>query len=287
MKRALITGSAGFVGRHFARRLLAEGWTISHCDIREGIDCRDWFRSHPITSVDLVIHCAAIVGGRAKIDGDPLAIADNLSIDAALFRWAAQAHPGAVVYFSSSAAYPVQLQQRGCSAPLREDWISDMVALPDQTYGWAKLTGERLAAVAAAHGLRVHVVRPFSGYGEDQDLDYPFPAFAQRIREGSDPFEIWGDGTQWRDWIHIDDIVEAVMVMLAKDIRGPVNLGHQSCDFRTLAALMLQAAGRKAEIRPLPDKPTGVWWRVADTTRLREFYAPRVSLSEGIARALG
>lgn len=287
MRRALITGSEGFVGRHFRERLLRDGWAVYECDIVGPTpkDCRKIFAAEPDGRYDLVIHCAAIVGGRAKIDGDPLAIADNLSIDAALFRWAVKAKPRDVVYFSSSAAYPIQLQQRGCSTPLREDFINDCVAMPDQTYGWAKLTGERLAMQARREGVNVHVVRPFSGYGEDQSTDYPFPAFIARAKCGDDPFEIWGDGTQVRDFIHIDDIVEAVMQMWMLDIPGPVNLGTgRAVSFRELATLVTTGT---SEFRFRHEAPVGVHWRVADITELHRFYVPKITLEEGVARAFG
>lgn len=284
--RTLVTGAAGFCGRHFVSALWCSPGSfhsVDTIDVRTNMDCREWFAQPPNERYDLVIHCAAVVGGRAKIDGDPLAIADNLSIDAALFRWAVRAKPRHLVYFSSSAAYPVQLQQRGCTAPLREEWINDCIALPDQTYGWAKLTGERLAQQARREGVNVHVVRPFSGYGTDQDDDYPFPAFMARARRGDNPFDIWGDGTQVRDFIHIDDVVAAVMLMVENDISGPVNLGTGvATSFRELAHMVTK---RMPALRFHRDKPVGVHWRVADVTALHRFYVPRISLAEGIERA--
>ena len=59
---------------------------------------------------------------------------------------------------------------------------------PDYTYGWAKLSGEYLAMFAKQYGKKVHVFRPFSGYGETQDLDYPFPSFIKRIKEKHESF---------------------------------------------------------------------------------------------------
>ncbi|MBE7245467.1 MAG: hypothetical protein INR63_10975, partial [Actinomycetospora chiangmaiensis] len=78
----------------------------------------------------------------------------------------------------------IDLQEGGRSVPLREDFIAfdKRLGLPDYTYGWSKLTGEYLGRIAVAkYGLSVGVVRPFSGYGEDQDLVYPFPAIALRV----------------------------------------------------------------------------------------------------------
>lgn len=133
------------------------------------------------------------------------------------------------------------------------------------------------------------VVRPFSGYGEDQSADeYPFPAFAQRARNREDPFIIWGDGSQVRDWIHVSDICAAILAMIDGGIDGPVNLGTgRPVSMRKLAGMFAECAGYSPQFRPLPDKPAGVAHRVADVTRLSEFYKPAVSLEDGVARALG
>ncbi|HAI40443.1 MAG TPA: NAD-dependent dehydratase, partial [Maribacter sp.] len=68
-----------------------------------------------------------------------------------------------------------------------------------------------LAEFAKKQGLSVYIFRPFSGFGEDQDLTYPMPSFVNRIINKVEEFEIWGDGNQVRDFIYIDDIVNATM----------------------------------------------------------------------------
>jgi len=297
VNRALVTGGAGFVGRHFVRRLKADGWQVDAFDVETPDqrtvwrqDARDFF-ARDVRRYDLVVHCAALVGGRAKIDGDPLAVAVNLAIDSDMFRWALRTEPGRVVYFSSSAVYPVYLQNASRRRVLSErdcdPGAERLVGVPDQTYGWAKLTGERLACLAVAEGLKVHTFRPFSGYGEDQSLDYPFPSFAERARRRADPFEIWGDGEQVRDWIHVEDLVGAVMASIEHDVQDPVNLcTGRAISFNDLAARFCRQAGYKPELKHLPAAPTGVQYRVGDPTAMLTFYEPKVSLEEGIRRAL-
>jgi nucleoside-diphosphate-sugar epimerase len=290
--RILLTGSDGFVGRHFDKALRDEHFIV-RIDKRVNMTCQQFFNISPMSDYpfDMVIHCAAMVGGRAKIDGDPLAIAENLAIDSDLFRWVIRRKIPRIIYFSSSAAYPVNLQMQEPGKlgwQLHEDDIQlDLPELPDQTYGWAKLTGEVLAQHAAANGTRVHVFRPFSGYGEDQSLDYPFPSFIERGKRRDDPFEIWGTGEQTRDFIHIDDIVGAVLKAVEEDIPGPVNLGWgRPTSFNELAVRVAAEAGYDPEIRHLTDKPMGCMYRVSDPTFMKSFYTPKVTLEEGIARAL-
>lgn len=285
--KILITGHRGFVGTQFWRKLDTPDNELTGVDIVEGNDARDFFAVNA-EYYDLVIHLAAVVGGRTTIDGAPLSVAVDLSIDAELFQWALRTRPGRIVYYSSSAAYPIDLQRRGLAYRLTEDDLDlDNVSNPDMTYGWAKLTGEYLASFAQAEGLRVHVFRPFSGYGETQSLDYPFPSFMRRAARRDDPFQVWGDGTQVRDFIHIDDIVNATLEAVRQDVPGPVNLGlGQPLSFNDMAGLAMHVAGYRGEIEHLSAKPTGVHYRVANPEKMLSFYTPRITLEEGILRAL-
>ena len=307
MKSALVTGHLGFIGRHMTTALMGAGYEVSGVDTayldlgrpRSPVnswagatlsgDAREYFQRRD-QKFDVVVHCAAVVGGRAKIDGAPLDLAVNLELDAALFQWAARVKPGRVVYISSSAVYPVMLQTWDDARPLRESAVTlgePIVGVPDQLYGWSKLTGEVLAGHARDAGVPVTVVRPFSGYGEDQSTDYPFAAFAERARRREDPFVIWGSGDQVRDWIHVDDICAAILAAIDGDYDGPVNLGtSRATSMRELARMFCAAAGYEPEFKALPHRPAGVAYRVADVTRMSEIHKPAVQLEDGINRAL-
>lgn len=281
----LITGDAGFVGRAFHRNLAGQGHTILGIDITNGVDARDFFRTND-TKFDLVIHLAAVVGGRATIEGEPLSLAVDLSIDAEMFGWALRTRPAKIVYFSSSAAYPTKLQTLENQYRLTENDINlDDISNPDLTYGWAKLTGEMLAGHARNQGLDVYVFRPFSGYGFDQDLSYPFPSFIERGKRKANPFQIWGDGNQVRDFIHIDDIVEAVFAAIDAGVHT-VNLATgRATSFNELARLVAEIGGFETEFEHILEAPRGVSYRVGDPTLMNTFYRHKISLEEGIERA--
>lgn len=290
--KVLLTGAAGFVGRHLHRALLDRGDDVIAIDLREapGVKQADalTFFQYADQRNDVAFHCAANIGGRASIDGSPLGVATNLALDAWYMRWLVKSRTPRAVFFSSSAAYPVELQQPGPVRRLVESDIDlDNPRPADATYGLAKLTGEHLARYAEAEGCRILIPRPFSGYGEDQADCYPFPAFIGRAARREDPFEIWGDLGSTRDWIHIDDLIGAVLAGLDQDVTGPVNLGWgRATPFGTLASLVTEAAGYAPQFKHLPTAPQGVHHRVSDSSRMLSFYQPRVTLEEGIQRAL-
>lgn len=291
--RVLVTGSAGFVGRHMVAELRVRGWDVIEWDIVHGRDALEYFRTAD-EKLDLVVHCAASEPHRAAIDGDQMNMVRNLHLDSAMFNWAVRTGTR-VLYLSSSAAYGTQLQggmARNDARRLAEDDIvlepraGRRPLWPDAAYGWTKLTGEKMAAAASEH-TPVHVVRPFSGYGEDQGEDWPFGAFVARARRREDPFVIWGDGTQTRDWIHIHDVVRGALAVVDADVREPVNLcTGVGTSMRDLVAMMCERVGYEPDIKLLTDKPTGVAYRVGDPTRFHRIYQPRITIQDGVRRAL-
>jgi len=107
--KILITGHKGFVGRHFVAALPDS--EITGIDLKDGNDCRDYFKNNK-TKFDLVIHLAAIVGGRATIEGEPLSVATDLSIDAEFFNWVHETKPTHVVYFYLRSAKALRIPSR-------------------------------------------------------------------------------------------------------------------------------------------------------------------------------
>lgn len=287
-KRALITGSSGFVGRHFAHHLWND-WSLYPVDIasEHPRDCRKGFKKDMWADADLVIHAAATIPPIDQRTDNDLAVANDLSIDADMFQWAARNRPGKIVYFSSSAAYPVNLQQS-------EHYLSETdldlgaLVMPDAMYGMTKLVGELQVRELRKLGVDVLVVRPFTGYGTDQSLDYPFPAFIKRALERRSVFDIWGSGTQVRDFIHIDDIVNGVMAMVDAGFDGTVNLGTgvptTLYDFAKM--VIAEAPGYSPAIRLNKAKPDGAIFRCCHPSLLHTLYEPKVTLQEGIKRAL-
>ena len=305
----LVTGGAGFVGRHFCTELAARGHVVTCVDslISESAknpdtwapsnvffvrdDCRNFFKTNT-SRWDLVIHLAAVVGGRANMEKFPIAVAEDLAIDASFFVWVTRnkENIGHVIYFSSSAAYPIEFQRNDDNKRrLTETMINfETLGMPDLTYGWAKLTGEYLARTTAEmYGVKVACYRPFSGYGEDQDEVYPFIGILRRILRKENPVQIWSDSV--RDFVHIDDIVKGVLETYPKitDGRG-VNIGTGTpVAFSDLVRRMCTITGHVADVQVLNDQPKGVFWRVSDPTESEKLgFHLKTTLDEGIRKAV-
>jgi nucleoside-diphosphate-sugar epimerase len=155
--------------------------------------------------------------------------------------------------------------------------------MPDMTYGMSKLIGEYLSSFID----NVYIFRPFSGYGTDQDLNYPFPMYVKRAMEKANPFEVWGTGLQTRDFIHIRDIVDAVLTIIQDAPVGPINLGWgRSTSFIELAQMCMDAVGYEGEIVTRPDKPVGCMHRVSNNDFMLGFYRPKITLEQGIEMAV-
>ncbi len=240
--------------------------------------------------LDDVFHFAAIVGGRAKIDGDPMMVALDLAIDAEFFYWICNNKPNRVLYPSSSAAYPIDLQTDEAAIALKETDIDfAKMGEPDMTYGWSKLTGEYLAKIAAKHyGVHITCIRPFSGYGEDQDLTYPIPAIARRAALKEDPFEVWGTGNQGRDFVHIDDVIDCILLAMDNiDDGTAINIGMgRLTSFREIIDVFCQFANYSPKIKTLLDKPVGVHSRYCnmDFVKKKIGWQAKISLKEGLKR---
>lgn len=318
--KCLVTGGAGFVGRHLVRRLLERGDEVVCVDQiapRTGgrhpstgwplfdprdfanfrfvqADCCDWFSENLQQSFDQAYHLAALVGGREVIEHDPLAVAQDLAIDATFWRWAKEAKPGWIGCFSSSAAYPVRLQTREHYRLLVEEDIEfgKDIGHPDLTYGWAKLTCEFLARIAyEKHGLKSCIFRPFSGYGEDQDLAYPFPSIVKRVMDNRNAkaLQVWGSGQQMRDFIHIEDCIDLVLLASEKiSDASAINISTgELTTFISLMTMVTKELGLSVEVSGMSGKPEGVFARGGDISRQREIgFAAKTSLEEGIRLAI-
>ncbi len=310
-RRVLVTGGASFIGSHLVDALLDRGARVRVVDdlssgrfdnlrrhVEEGrvdfiqADLREpGVADKAVDGTSVVFHLAADHGGRGYVDLHQAACAGNLLLDGLLFRAARTAGVDKVVYASSGCVYPNHLQ----GDPDRELYLTEeMVGPPydaDNMYGWAKLMGElTLRACYREWGLKSAACRYFTVYGERGHENHAVMAMIARAFVGQDPFEVWGNGRQVRNWTYVGDIVEGTIRAAERiDDGTAVNLGTME-RVRVLEAvrMVLEYTGHRAAIRLRPEMPTGPLNRVADNTlaRTRLGWEPRVAFRDGLKRTI-
>ncbi len=310
-RRVLITGGASFIGSHLTDALVERGAkvrivddlssgkleNIQHhlaqgavefiqADLREPGVARMAMRD-----IEIVFHLAADHGGRGYVDLHQAGPATNLFLDGLVFWEARRAEVEKVVFASSGCVYPNYLQ----SDPDKEIYLTeDQVKPPydaDNMYGWAKLMAElTLKAYYREYGMKAASCRYFTVYGPRGVENHAVIAMIAKAFIGQNPFEVWGDGTQVRNWTYIDDIVRGTILAGERiDDGTAVNLGTME-RVRVIDAvkMVLEYTGHKAEIVFRPDMPTGPLNRVADNSLAKKLlgWEPQVSFREGLRRTI-
>jgi nucleoside-diphosphate-sugar epimerase len=257
-----------------------------HADLQEPGVTRDLMKD-----VQMVFHLAADHGGRGYVDLHQAGPASNLFLDGLIFWEAVKAGVEKVVYASSGCVYPNYLQM---DPNQKLHLTEDLVTPPydaDNMYGWAKLMGElTLQAYHREHGLKAASCRYFTVYGPRGVENHAVIAMIARAFVRQTPFEVWGDGTQIRNWTYIDDIVRGTLLAAEKiDDGTAVNIGTmERVQVLEAVRMVLDYTGHHAEIKFRPDMPTGPLNRVADHTLAKTLlgWVPQVPFHEGLKRTI-
>ncbi|HSR22671.1 MAG TPA: NAD-dependent epimerase/dehydratase family protein [Candidatus Eisenbacteria bacterium] len=311
-KRILVTGGASFIGRHLIDRLIDRGAArirvVDDLSSGELANVRRHLESGAVELVradllepqapraavagmDVVFHLAAIHGGRGYVELHQAECARNLTLDGMLIKAALEAGIERFVFASSGCVYPNYLQQ-----DLRRELYltEDMVGPPydaDGAYGWAKLMAElTLKTCHQRYGMRSASCRFFTVYGEHGVENHAVMAMIARAFIGQDPFEVWGDGQQLRNWTYVGDIVEG-MVRCAERIEDgtAVNLGtSERTSVLDAVHEVLRYTGHQAEIVLRPDMPTGPLNRIASNRLAKHLlgWEPDVRFVDGLHRTI-
>jgi nucleoside-diphosphate-sugar epimerase len=310
-KLVLVTGGASFIGSTLTDQLLARGAKVRIVDdltsghvnnIREHLgngrvdflhaDLREpGVTRAAMHGVDTVFHLAADNGGRGYVDLHQAGPASNFFLDGLVFAEALRAEAKKIVFASSGCVYPNFLQ----SDIKKELYLTeDLTKGPndaDNTYGWAKLMGEfTLQAYAKEHGIGAASCRYFTVYGPRGVENHAVIAMIARAFLKLNPFEVWGDGTQIRNWTYIDDIVEGTILAGEKINDGTaINLGTME-RIRVIdaAKMVCEITGHKADIKLLPNMPTGPLNRVADNSLAKKLlgWEPKILFKDGLKRTI-
>ena len=310
-KDVLVTGGASFIGSHLVDALIDRGAAVRVADdLSSGVkanlnrhfgssrfefveaDLRDPLCARSIVAdMDIVFHLAADHGGRGYIDTHQVACAGNFGLDSVVFRACAALQVEKIIYASSGCVYPPTLQaDPRCEIFLREEDVGPPYEA-DKVYGWAKLMGElTLATYAQETSIQTASCRLFTAYGERCDESHAVIAMIARAFIGQDPFLVWGDGEQIRNWTYVGDVVEGV-IRTAEMIGdgSAVNIGTmERIRVLDVAQEVLRFTGLDAEIHLQRDMPTGPRNRVADTRRASELlgWRPETSFLDGLHQTI-
>jgi nucleoside-diphosphate-sugar epimerase len=294
----LITGSSGFLGSHLAVYFRSQGHHVTGVDTvpsatTDIVHDVVAYLEHCSTKFGLLLHFAATVGGRENIEKNYLDIVKNIELDRIVFEWAVR-HVEHIVYPSSSAVYPVNFQneEHVFLSESMIDFENNCIGVSDHLYGWSKLTSERMLwQIHKTTDLRVHIVRPFSGYGPGQTLLYPMTNLINNIKTRPNSLQVWGNGEQTRDWVYITDIIRVIDWCSTDSAKYfTLNIGTGvATKFVELIDIIYQLKYQKIcpEIQRLQDRPVGVMHRVADITLLRRLgLLPVINLEQGIKSLL-
>ncbi|PSJ73215.1 NAD-dependent dehydratase [Sphingobacteriales bacterium UPWRP_1] len=308
VKKALVLGAGGFIGSHLVKRLKADGYFIRGVDLKypeyspthadEFIigDLRD-------TKVcDLVIdpsfteiyQLAADMGGAGYLftgENDAHVMHNSAMINLNVADIATRKKTGRVFYSSSACMYPAYNQQDPNNPMCTES--SAYPADPDSEYGWEKLFSERMyLSYYRNFGLQVRIARFHNVYGPEgawQGGKEKAPAaicrkVAQATNGGS--IDIWGDGTQTRSFLYVDDCVEGVLRLMQSEHTGPFNIGSEEMvSINQFAEMIIGISGKQLSVNHI-DGPIGVRGRNSDNRLVTSAigWQPRISLYEGISK---
>ena len=295
--KIFIAGHGGMVGSALVRRLEASGFTNlltrdrSRLDLRNESAVAEFFAEE---KPDVVILAAAKVGGiKANNDYPVEFLLDNLRIQNNVIRSAFQTGLSKFLFLASSCIYPKLAPQ-----PISETALLTGPLEPtNEAYAIAKIAGIKLCqAYARAYGANFISVMPTNLYGPNDNFDletsHVLAALLRKAHEAKTQNQkelvVWGTGEPRREFLHVDDLAAACLLLLEKyDSPEIINIGcGEDVTIRELAELICDVVGFRGELAWDKTKPDGTPRKLLDVTRIRELgWNPTIPLREGIAHA--
>lgn len=305
-KFALVCGAGGFIGSHLVKRLKKEGFWVRGVDLKYPEfaeteaddfvigDLRDQLVCDRVVDrrFDEAYQLAADMGGAGYIftgENDADIMHNSATINLNMIDRLHKRNCKRVFYSSSACMYPAHNQEDPDNPNCAED--SAYPAAPDSEYGWEKLFSERLyLAYNRNYGMSNRVARYHNIFGPEGTWDggkEKAPAAICRkiaLAKSGDSIEIWGDGSQTRSFLFVDECVEGTTRLTRSNFEGPVNIGSEEMvTINQLVELVADISGKKIEKNHIPG-PLGVRGRNSDNRLIQERlgWAPSQSLRTGL-----
>jgi GDP-L-fucose synthase len=295
--RIFVAGHRGLVGSAIVRRLRDAGFADILTVTRDQLDLRDqaavnyWFRAN---RPDYVFLVAGTVGGILANSTRPAEfIYDNMMIHATVVHAAHLFESRKLLYLGSSCIYP-----RLASQPMKEEaLLSGSLEPTNESYAIAKIAGIKLCqAYRRQYGRDFIAAMPTNLYGPNDNFDlkssHVLPALIRKFHDakldGTSHVVVWGTGTPRREFLHVDDLADACLLLMETYSRPEhINVGTgEDVTIRELADMVRRAVYPQAVVTFDSSKPDGAPRKLLDVRRLRALgWKPKVNLDEGIASA--
>ncbi len=314
----LVTGGAGMIGSNLVKRLVSLDYRVSVIDNLwrgkreylvddngcEVIDLKRDFHNIdlavtgavddlPLDGVDYVYHLADIVAGVDYVfNNEGSVFRQNLLINSNMIAAVRKRPLKGFIYVGTACSFPADKQTGVDAPPLCEE--DEYPAAPESAYGWSKLMGEYEALLMEKEtNIPVSVLILHNVYGTPCDFGESraqvIPSLARKAaRYPDEPFIVWGSGAQGRAFVHVSDIVDALVMSIDTGLgKGTIQIGPSVCtSIREIAETMVKISGKDIDIQYDTSKPEGDRGRCADYTKATKIlgWKPKVGLKEGLTQ---
>ncbi len=294
--KALVTGGAGFIGSHIARRLINDGWDVSVLDNFHTGDLKnlkdvenkyklvkgDASKILTLPKFDAVFH-HGIYSSTPMYRDDPTLVAKAISDFVSVLEYCRK-NKVKLVFASTSSIY------NGYTPPHKEEMVPHVTDF----YTEARYPMERLSNLyQQMFGLEYCALRYFSVYGDHEESKKSYANMVSQITwKGllKKPIRIYGDGSQRRDLVHVDDVADANLLCFKKNVSGVFNIGNgKSYSFMDSINLVSKHLDNKVKVEFVPNPLKNYVDIVeADTTKMKKVlgFTPKVSIEEGVKRTV-
>tara|TARA_R100001129_G_C5321511_1_gene247740 strand:+ start:3118 stop:4059 length:942 start_codon:yes stop_codon:yes gene_type:complete len=303
--RVLVTGASGLIGSNLVESLQKDGHDVRGTyrtnieNISDGVewikgDLLDFNFCREITKdIDIVFHCAANTSGAHVMSSTPLVhVTPNIVMNSQLMEASYEAKVKKFIFMSSSVVYPYTAEK-----PNHEDeFIFGDIYEKYFAVGWMKRYTEKLCEMYSkvlSPSMQCIVLRPANIYGANDKFDdrsHVLPATIMKVVNKQNPIEVWGDGKDIRDFIHIDDFVRACMIVMNKvDSYDIFNIGSgvgKSVDDILFTCMELE--GYDTDVTYNSDKPSMIPIRLLDVSKAKDKlgFETEISLKEGLEKTI-
>jgi GDP-L-fucose synthase len=293
----IVAGATGLAGSAILKAFESKGKSViginrSVVDLMDAKATKDFIAKE---KPSLIIDAAAKVGGIGANNSYPVEfLNDNLTIQGNLMNAAHKAGVPNFVFLASSCIYP-----RDCAQPIKEEYLmTGPLEETNSAYAIAKIAGiELINSYRKEYGTKWISLLPTNLYGPRDNFNltasHVLPAFIRRFIEGTesgaDKVTLWGSGTPLREFLHVDDLAQAVVVASEKyDSSIHLNVGSgEDLSIKDLAEKVAAAAGFTGKIEWDSSKPDGTPRKVLDVSRIKALgWSPTITLNEGIASTI-